>query len=202
MTGSGLHAGIGGKSLHVAIDMQVLFDSHPDWGVADLRRILPQVRRLAESRPDRTICTRFVPARRPEDAAPGWQRYYRHWRSATLEHAGTEVVALVEELAGLPLMAVIDKAGYAVQSSPDFAPLLDRHEINTLILSGVETDVCVWATAQAAIDQGLRVIIAADAVTSGDSTAHQMILKLAADRFGLQIELATVDEIIAAWPAG
>lgn len=198
---AGLHAKIEGHALHVVIDMQVLFDSHPDWGVADLRRILPQVLRLAKVRPEHTVCTRFVPPVRPEDAAAGWQRYYHYWRNATLDRAGTGAIELVGELAALPIAGLVDKSGYSAHSSPDFAPLLQQRGVKTLILSGVETDVCVWATALTAIDHGLRVIIARDAVTSGDLNAHEAILRLAAERFAQQIELASVDEILAGWVA-
>lgn len=191
---------LGGHSLHVAIDMQVIFDSHPDWGVADLRRILPAVMRLTEAKPNQTICTRFVPPRRAEEAAGCWQRYYRHWKSATLDEAGRSVIDLVPELAKLPIAGLVDKSGYAAHSSETFAPLLKRRNIDTLVLSGVETDVCVWATALSAIDHGLHVVIARDAVTSSDLTAHQAILHLAADRFNHQVELASVDEILANWP--
>jgi nicotinamidase-related amidase len=198
---SGLHAPLGRTALHLVIDMQVIFDSHPEWGMADLRRILPQVLRLTEAQPARTVCTRFVPARRAEEAIGIWQRYYRHWQSATLDQAGVGVVDLVPELARLPIAGLIDKPGFSAHSSPDFLPLLREREIDTLVLSGVETDVCVWATAMTAIDQGLRVVIASDAVASGDLNGHQAILHLAAERFGLQIDLASVDEILAGWTA-
>lgn len=196
----GLHAPLSASALHVAIDMQVLFDSHPEWGCADLRRILPAVRRLAEAGPGRTICTRFVPARNAATAAPSWQRYYRRWQSATLEQAGEAAVELVPELAALPLAGSIDKTGYSAYSSPAFRPLLQRLGADTLILSGVETDVCVWATVLSAIDDNRRVVIARDAVASGDPQSHEATLRLAAGRFDLQVELATVDEILAAWP--
>ncbi len=195
----GLHAPIGAGALHVAIDMQVIFDNHPEWGVADLRRILPAVLRLAEARPAQTIATRFVPARNPEAAPVSWQRYFRHWQSATLDRAGEDVVNLVPELLALPLAGVIDKPGYSAYSGADFASLLQRHGTDTLILSGVETDVCVWATALSAIDGGQRVVIVRDAVTSGDLAAHEAILHIAAERFGHQIDLATVDEVLASW---
>lgn len=197
----GLHGPIGSRALHIAIDMQVIFDSHPEWRVADLRRILPSVRRLAAARPDRTVATRFVPARRPEEAPGCWQRYFRHWQSATLDRAGQDAVALVAEMAELPLSHIVDKSGYSAYSAAEFAPHLRQRNIDTLILSGVETDVCVWATALSAIDHGQRVIIARDAVTSGDISAHQATLKIAAERFGQQVELAAVDEILAAWTA-
>jgi nicotinamidase-related amidase len=198
---TGLHAPIGPHALHVAIDMQVLFDSHPDWGVADLRRILPQVLRLTRAQPMRTICTRFVPPERPEDAAGSWRGYYQHWRTATLDRAGAAAVDLVAELAEIKIGGVIDKTGYSAYSSPDFVPLLLARDIDTLILSGVETDVCVWSTALAAIDHGLRVVIASDAVTSGDLSTHAATLHIAAARFGQQIELVDTDEILADWTA-
>jgi nicotinamidase-related amidase len=196
---TGLHAPLGRTALHLVIDMQVIFDDHPDWGMADLRRILPQVLRLTEAHPDRTFCTRFIPADRAETALGIWQRYYRHWQSATLDRAGLGAVELVPELAGLPIAGLIDKPGFSAHSSPDLLPLLRQRDIDTLVLSGVETDVCVWATAMTAIDQGLRVVIAKDAVASGDPAGHQAILRLAAERFGLQIDLASVDEILAGW---
>jgi len=198
---SGLHAPLGRSALHLVIDMQVIFDSHPEWGMADLRRILPQVQRLTKARPGQTYCTRFIPAHRAEDAIGIWQRYYRHWQSATLDQAGLGAVELVPELAALPIGGLIDKPGFSAHSSPDLAPLLKRRGIDTLVLSGVETDVCVWASAMTAIDQGLRVVIASDAVASGDLQGHQAILHLAAERFGLQIDLASVDEILAGWTA-
>jgi nicotinamidase-related amidase len=198
---SGLHAPLGRSALHLVIDMQVIFDSHPEWGMADLRRILPQVLRLTKARPDQTYCTRFIPAHRAEDAIGIWQRYYRHWQSATLDQAGWGAVELVPELAALPIAGLIDKPGFSAHSSPDLAPLLKQREIDTLVLSGVETDVCVWASVMTAIDQGLRVVIASDAVASGDLQGHEAILHLAAERFGLQIDLASVDEILAGWTA-
>ena len=196
---AGLHAPLGRSALHLVIDMQVIFDDHPDWGMADLRRILPQVLRLAKAHPDRTVCTRFIPAERAENATGIWQRYYRHWQGATLDQAGQGAVELVPELAALPIAGLIDKPGFSAHSSPDLLPLLSRRGIDTLVLSGVETDVCVWATAMTAIDQGLRVVIAKDAVASGDLAGHQAILRLAAERFDLQIDLASVDEILAGW---
>ncbi|MDY0885062.1 cysteine hydrolase [Dongia soli] len=197
---TGLHSPLSPSALHVVIDMQVLFDSHPEWGCADLRGILPAVQRMATARPDRTVCTRFVPARNAASAPGCWQRYYRHWHGATLEQAGEAAVELVPELAALPLAGIVDKAGYSAYSSADFVPLLDRLRADTLILSGVETDVCVWATVLSAIDDGRRVVIASDAVGSSNRDTHDATLRIAADRFDLQIELATVDEILAAWP--
>ena len=183
----------------VVIDMQVLFDSHPDWGVADLRRILPQVLRLAKVRPEHTVCTRFVPPVRPKDAAAGWQRYYHYWRNATLDRAGTGAIELVGELAALPIAGLVDKSGYSAHSSPDFAPLLQQRGVKTLILSGVETDVCVWATALDAVDAGFFVVLARDAMTSFSVEAHAATLDVIAPRFAPQLFVMDSATLDAAW---
>jgi nicotinamidase-related amidase len=68
-----------------------------------------------------------------------------------------------------------------------------------VILSGVETDVCVLATAFDAMEAGLRVILATDALTSASRSCHAKALDIVYDRFDEQIEIATVDQILAAW---
>jgi len=71
---------LGPGVVHLCIDMQTLFIERTDWHLPWLERVLPAVVRLAESRRERTVFTRFVPPERPEDAAGAWRRYYAHWR--------------------------------------------------------------------------------------------------------------------------
>ncbi|MGO7770942.1 isochorismatase family protein, partial [Rhizobium ruizarguesonis] len=47
-------------------------------------------------------------------------------------------------------------------------PRLQGSETDKLIFSGVENDVCVYASVLDAVDAGYRVILAKDAVASGD----------------------------------
>jgi nicotinamidase-related amidase len=49
--------------------------------------------------------------------------------------------------------------------APFVAALTQKH-VNTLVVSGGETDVCVLATVLAAVDRGYRVILAQDALCS------------------------------------
>jgi nicotinamidase-related amidase len=92
---------------------------------------------------------------------------------------------------------VFDKPGFSAYSSPDFTAVLE--DIDTLIISGVETDVCVWATALDAIDAGLFVALAKDAMTSGSLEAHTAILDVIARRYDQQILVMDAAELEAVW---
>jgi nicotinamidase-related amidase len=186
--------------MHVVIDMQRLFADHPDWAVKDIGRIRPAVLRLVERKPGRTFWTRFIPAENATAARGSWRRYYEQWPAATLEGGGRDYVDLIPEhrlLAGKA--AVFDKPGFSAFTNDGFVVALRAAEIDTLILSGVETDVCVWATALDAIDAGLFVILARDAITSGSLEAHAATLDIVAPRFAPQ--LAVMDDAVldATW---
>jgi nicotinamidase-related amidase len=55
------------------------------------------------------------------------------------------------------------------------------------------------ATAFAAVDRGLRVVVAADAVASASPAAHAAVLDEVLPRLDRQIELAPADRVLAAW---
>jgi nicotinamidase-related amidase len=50
-----------------------------------------------------------------------------------------------------------------------------------------------------AVDRGYRVVVAADAVTSGSLAAHAVVLDTVLPRFDQQVDVAGVDQILAAW---
>ena len=63
----------------------------------------------------------------------------------------------------------------------------------------METDVCVLSTVMEAMDLGLRVVLAIDAIGSSSAGCHNAALQILHERFDEQIELAPVDDIIASW---
>ena len=188
------------RAMHVVIDMQRLFADHPDWAVKDIGRIRAEVSRLAEKKPGRTFWTRFVPAESVAAAPGSWRRYYEQWPRATLEGGGRDYVDLLPEhrlLAGKA--AVFDKPGFSAFTNYGFVVALRAAEIDTLILSGVETDVCVWATALDAVDAGFFVILGRDAVTSGSREAHAATLDIMAPRFAPQLTVMDSAALDAVW---
>ena len=188
-------------SLHLCIDMQRLFAEGGVWPTPWMERVLPRVVALAERHPERTLFTRFIPPRRPEDRPGQWQAYYRRWREATLERLDPAQLALLPPLAALvPPAVVLDKPVYSAFAGRRLQALLRERRADALIVSGGETDVCVLASVLGAIDQGWRVVLATDAVCSSSDQGHDTLLALFGQRFSQQLATATVEQILAAWP--
>lgn len=74
--------------------------------------------------------------------------------------------------------------------------MLLKEGIETVVLTGGETDVCVLSTALGAIDLGYHVIVLRDAVCSGADDTHDASLELLGDRFSVQLHLATTEEFL------
>jgi nicotinamidase-related amidase len=89
--------------------------------------------------------------------------------------------------------------GYSAYATGELHPLLVSRGINTVIITGSETDVCVLSSVLSAVDLGYRVVIAEDAICSSSDEAHDAAKKLYGSRFDIQIELTNVDGIISAW---
>jgi nicotinamidase-related amidase len=183
-------------ALHIVVDMQELFRSHPEWGAQTLTGIIPPIQRLLKARPENAYFSRFIPAQRAEQASGTWQRYYHRWHSVTLDQLDAAQVEVVHELKPWA-KRVGDKPGYSALASAEIrAAAIAAGDV---ILTGVETDVCVLATAIEAMEAGLRVVLATDALTSSSLSCHAKALDILHDRFDEQIEVASVDHILAAW---
>jgi nicotinamidase-related amidase len=168
-------------ALHIVVDMQELFRSHPEWGTQALTGIVPPIRRLLEAMPENAIFSRFIPAQRADQAEGMWQRYYRRWHSVTLDQIDATQIDVVHELKPWA-KRVGDKPGYSALASAD-----------------IRAAAVAVATAIEAMEAGLRVILASDALTSSSLSCHAKALDILHDRFDEQIEVATVDQILAAW---
>lgn len=199
--GQGLSNGpLGAGTAHLCIDMQRLFAPGGPWPAPWAPRILPAVLALVERAPERTVFSRFMPPDKPEDMPGAWQRFYARWRHLTGEMIAPELLDLVPELAAFsPPAHVVDKSRYSVFSGPLCLPTLQHLNVDTLVLSGAETDVCVLATVFDAVDLGFRTIIARDAMCSSSDTGHDAVVTMLRARLPQQVELAETQEILAAW---
>ena len=155
------------RTLHLCVDMQNLFAAETPWHTPWMARVLPIVSRLAKRHPSRTVFTRFIPPHRPDQMPGSWRRYYEHWRDLTLDRIDPQLIELVPDLASLaPPAEVIDKQVYSPFLRPQLPELLRRRQIDSLIITGAETDVCVLAAVLDAVDLGYRVVLATDALCS------------------------------------
>ena len=200
MTDQLQHGPLANSTAHLCVDMQNLFAEDTPWRAPWMDRVRPMAARLARHRPDRTVFTRFIPPDRPEDAPGTWRRYFSRWRELTGERIDPRLLELVPELQELvPPAMMIDKPVYSPFHDGRLAPHLRERGIDSLVVSGTETDVCVLAAVLAAVDHGFRVVIAADALCSSTDATHDALLKLYHRRFGQQIEVAKTATILAQW---
>ena len=189
-----------GGALHICIDMQRLFLEPGPWYCPQGLNILPAVGDLLDRSRERSFFTRFITAATPDEAPGCWRRYYHHWHGVTQEEAGSEVLDLHPQLAaGTAEERIFDKPGHDAFKGQRFRERVEAERPSALVLSGIETDVCVLAAALSAVDLGYRTIVATDAVTSSVPEAHDACLRHIFPRFDQQIELACVADILAAW---
>ena len=168
---------------HLCIDVQNLFLAPTPWHVPWLARILPAIERISLIHPERNIFTRFIPPRRPEDLPGMWQHYYRRWPEMLQGRLHPHLLGLVPSLDAIAALGLtIDKPVY----SPFANPLLLRHlrdrSIDSLIVTGVETDVCVLSAVLGAVDAGFRIVLVKDALGSSSDATHDALLQLYATR--------------------
>jgi nicotinamidase-related amidase len=188
------------SAFHIAVDMQRLFAERTEWFMPWLGKILPNVVAIASHAPGRTLCTRFIPPEVPEQMSGAWRDYYRHWRAMTRDTLDPRLLELVEPLARLcPPARIFDKAVYSVFADPRLAPALRRKGIETLIITGGETDVCVLATVMAAVDLGFRVVLPTDALCSSRDKTHDALMTLYSERFTNQVETASTERVLGHW---
>ena len=188
------------ETRHLCIDMQRLFLEPGPWYAEAGLAIIPAIRRLLDHAPASALFTRFITAQRAEAATGSWRRYYRHWHAVTRDELGDGALGLHPDLAPYGSSGrVFDKATHDAFDDEAFARHVAGLAPSALVLSGVETDVCVLATAMSAVDLGYRTVIAVDAVTSSVAASHRACLDHVYPRYDQQIELAPVDDIIAAW---
>lgn len=108
---------------------------------------------------------------------------------------------LVPELAPLPGEPVIDKPGKGAFHQTDLALILANRRIDTLIVTGVTTEVCVHSTVREACDHGLRTITLADCCASYFPDLHAAALRMIPSQggvFGWLADSAPVVDALAA----
>jgi nicotinamidase-related amidase len=188
------------RAVHLCIDVQRLFAEPSPWHVPWMPRVLPGIVELAGRHPARTVFTRFVPPHEADDAQGAWRDYYAEWQEVTREHLDPRLLELVGPLAAMvPPARTVDRPVYSAFAGTGLAASLAGAGITTLVVTGGETDVCVLATVMDAIDAGFRVVLAVDGLCSVRDQTHEALLTLYRERFSLQIETATVADVLSRW---
>ena len=195
-----VHGPLGANCLHLCVDMQRLFGLGGPWAVPWAQKVLPAIEELVSVHPERTVFTRFVPAARPGEAPGAWARYYRRWAEVTLANIDPELVDLMPSLARFaPPAKILDKHVYSPWTEGRLDGMLTGSGVDTLIITGGETDVCVLATVLGAIDRGYRVVLVTDAICSSADPTHDALMELYRSRFTEQVEAVSAQEVLSNW---
>jgi nicotinamidase-related amidase len=191
---------LGESCVHLCVDMQRMFGEGTQWSAPWMKRVLPMVRKIVEKAPERSVFTRFIPAAEPGIGQGAWKRYYERWSTMTLANIDQDLIELLPELAKfVPPAHCVNKHVYAPWMETDLHRWLRQRNIDTLVISGCETEICVLATVMGAIDLGYRVVLATDALCSSADETHDAMMRIYDSRFGMQVELAPTDVIVEAW---
>ena len=184
-------------AIHLCLDMQQMFARGGPWPTPWMERVLPQVVRLTERMPLRTVFTRFIPPMRATDMPGMWREFYRKWPKVTRQRLAPELLELVPELRHFaPPANVFDKFVYSAFADGRLHAWLAERSVTTLLVTGAETDVCVLATVLAAVDHGYRVVLVTDAICSSSDEGHDALMQMYTRRFSVQIELTDTAELI------
>jgi nicotinamidase-related amidase len=90
---------------------------------------------------------------------------------------GTKEFEIREEVRPLSGEPVLMKRTSGAFASTDIQQRLQEWGVETLVITGVETDCCVYNTAIEANDRGYQVIVVEDATTTLTRTGHKLFLE-------------------------
>jgi nicotinamidase-related amidase len=191
----------------VVVDMQNDFvRAGAPMEVPDARATIPIIQTLASrfrARHAPVIFTRFVagPERTllwnwsPQCAPPTcacWRDKRRTYADVAGERLAFEVV---DELPAGAADHIIDKYGYSAFHDTVLPQILKAEGIDTLVVTGTVTQICIEDTVHGAFHSGYPTIVVADAVSSYDRDLHAAALRGIAAKFGW---VAPSSEVLAA----
>jgi biuret amidohydrolase len=105
---------------------------------------------------------------------------------------------IIKELYPAPGEPVVDKPGKGAFYSTDLHTILGSRRIDTLLVCGVTTEVCVHTTVREANDRGYRCIVVADCCASYFPEFHEVGLRMISAQGGIFGWVTTTDHVIAA----
>ncbi|CAN7500604.1 cysteine hydrolase [Pseudarthrobacter oxydans] len=107
---------------------------------------------------------------------------------------GSPGAQIIEELAPLDSEPVVSHPGTSAFPVTPLDSILRRLRIETVLFTGVATNITVEGTARDAVNLGYLAVIVSDACAAATDAAHEATL----ETFSLLGQTATVDEVRAA----
>jgi nicotinamidase-related amidase len=107
--------------------------------------------------------------------------------------------AIVPALAPIEGEPVVDKPGKGAFYATDLDAMLSNRSIDTLVVCGVTTEVCVHTTVREANDRGYRCVVPGDACASYFPQFHVMGLEMIKAQGGIFGWVSDSRRVLAAW---
>jgi nicotinamidase-related amidase len=144
----------------------------------DLHRLVVFTRFLAG--PSETLMWAWSPEVAPPQRScwPGVRRAYPDIEG---EREGP---AIIDELAPARGDVIVDKYGYGAFHRTRLHDVLLAHGVDTIVVVGTVTQICVDETVRGAFEVGLRAVLVSDGVSSFDPELHRATIRNVAMKFG------------------
>jgi nicotinamidase-related amidase len=120
-----------------------------------------------------------------------WKGFRRRYEDAADELDGSEIIAELAPAAGEP---IVEKFGYGAFHGTNLDALLRARQVESVLVTGTVTQICVEETARESFHRGYRTTIVADAVSSYLPHLHAATLENFGRKFGW---VSTGEEAIA-----
>jgi nicotinamidase-related amidase len=148
--------------------------------VPSTRDIVPKIRaRLQDARAHETLVV-FVCDSHTED-----DEEFSVWPKHAVK--GTYGAQIVSDLRPVGEEAVVEKARYSGFFGTNLDPILKEAGVDTLLLTGCVTNICVLYTAADAAMRGYKLIVPKDSVAGLAPEDHQFALNQMRDVMGAKI---------------
>jgi nicotinamidase-related amidase len=103
---------------------------------------------------------------------------------------------IIAELYPKPGEPIVEKFGYGAFHDTNLDDLLKEREVESVLVTGTVTQICVEETARESSKRGYRTTIISDAVSSYMPDLHAAVLKNFALKFGwVSPAAAVIDEL-------
>jgi len=144
-------------------------------------KIIPNVRQLVNFARENKIPVVYVNDAHMPDVDVEFDVWPQHAVAGTL---GAQVV---DELKPKMSDFVLHKRRYSAFQGTDLDQLLRELKVDTLILTGVVTDICIQHTAADAFFRGYRIIVPVDCVEANDEQTQKTALDYLKRVYGCEI---------------
>lgn len=157
--------------------------------------IIPRIQSLLSTFRAKKLPVVYVVAEyNPIVSMPVYGKFYDYLKSVKPNATGSKGTLIIPELAPIWGEPVVRKWNIGIFSNSNLDKVLKSYGAETLIMTGVSTNMVVHIGAVQATDLGYNVVVLKDAVTSSDKEAHDYTINKVLPLVSL---ITTTDELLA-----